>query len=154
MNTKGQSLIEALVALGVAVVVISAVAISVITAVNNADNSKIQNQANAYASSEMEVLHQQSRANWIAFDNFNISHSSFCVAKDGSISTSIPCTVNIGTLFIRQVDIDRINGADCSSTTKVTVTVSWKDGKCPPDVFCRKTMLKSCFTDTNFVPTP
>ena len=152
MNTKGQSLIEALVALSVAVVIISAVAISVITAVNNADNSKIQNQANAYASSEMEVLHQQSRANWTTFNTHN---STYCVGNNGLMEDPNLCsTPNVGTLFIRQVEIIQNELTNCSGAAKVTVTVSWKDGKCAVGIFCHSTKLESCFTDTNFVPTP
>lgn len=154
MNRKGQTLIEALVALGVSVVIISAVAISVITAVNNADNSKIQNQASAYATSEMELLHQQSIANWTSFSALPNTYCADENANSPLTSCSNPDSANVGTLFKRQVDIVIPGGTDCPNVTKVTVTVSWKDGKCPVNVYCHNTKLESCFTNINSLPTP
>lgn len=156
MNNNGQSLIEALVALGAAVIIVSAVAIAVITSVNNADYSKVQNQATAYAQEEMEILHQQSRADWTTFNSYN---NTYCVGSDGIMNNitnacSNPDSANIGTLFKRQVEINKNDSTNCSSATKVTVTVSWKDGRCPSDAFCHNTKLESCFTNINALPTP
>ena len=155
MSNKGQSLIEALVALGAAVVIISAVAISVITAVNNADYSKIQNQATAYASSEMEVLHQQSRADWTTFNGATYL-GTHCVDENGIMSLpsgGICPPPNTGN-FKRQVDINPGDINNCSSATRVIVTVFWKDGRCPVSDYCHNTKLESCFTNINTLPTP
>jgi hypothetical protein len=64
MNQKGQGLVEALVALGAAVVIISAITVAVVTAVNNADFAKYQNLATDFAKQGMETIKQQSQLNW------------------------------------------------------------------------------------------
>ena len=67
LNEKGQSLVEALIALGVAVIVVSAMAVAAITSVNNADFSKYQNLATNYAQQGLEVMRQQAQSNWAFF---------------------------------------------------------------------------------------
>ncbi|MBI3069818.1 MAG: hypothetical protein HYY87_00750, partial [Candidatus Levybacteria bacterium] len=53
---KGQTLIEVLLALGTAVVVLSATVVAVLSALNNAQFSKNQSLATQYAQEGMEVM--------------------------------------------------------------------------------------------------
>lgn len=147
-NQLGQSLIEALVALGAAVIVISAVVIAVISAQNNADFSKNQNLATQYAQQGMEILRQQSETSWPTFSAFS---GTYCL--DEGSSTLSPsggaCAVNISNFFVRSVIINQ-NNAGCSGGARVSSVVAWGDGKCnASNPYCHNVTLDSCLTNIN-----
>jgi type II secretory pathway pseudopilin PulG len=66
IKQKGQVLIEALVALGVAVVIIGVVVIVVINSLNNVELAKNENLATQYAKEGIEVVKELSETNWNA----------------------------------------------------------------------------------------
>lgn len=160
MNNKGQGLIEALIALGAAVVIISAITIAVVTAVHNSDFAKYQNLAMGFAQQGIETVKQQSQLDWNAT---SIYKGSYCLSQGttsfsprGGNNTCAP--MNTGSMFIRQVDFTKIHpqptcdnfSSPCCSvsflpgigdpafctnnpelcSSQITVTVKWTDGKC------------------------
>lgn len=153
-NQLGQSLIEALVALGAAVIVISAVVIAVIAAQNNADFSKNQNLATQYAQQGMEVLRQQSETSWQTFSTYS---GSYCLDEGSttlSSSGGSSCSVNISNFFVRSITINQ-NNAGCSGGAKVSVIVAWADGKCnASNLYCHNVTLDSCLTNINGTISP
>lgn len=149
-NQLGQSLIEALVALGTAVIVVSAVAIAVISAVNNSDFSKNQNLATQFAQQGMEVLKQQSQNSWQTFSAFQ---GGYCLRENSTTLTSsgTGCGQNIKSFFVRSVTINQ-NHPSCSRiAARVVVSVAWKDGKCtsPTNEYCHAVALESCLANIN-----
>lgn len=150
---KGQTLIEALVALGAAVIIVSAITIVVISALNNAQFSKNQNLATQFAQQGMEIMRQKRDSSWGTFDELE---GDYCLNKESNSLTSygLGCRQNVD-MFIRKVNIDK-SSSDCSLATKVTVTVSWSDNKCTShaNLFCHKVELVSCFSDSGVVSTP
>lgn len=159
-NQKGQSLVEALIALGAAVIIVSAIAVAVITSVNNTDFSKNQNLATQYAQQAMEILRSQSESDWQSFSA--ISSGTYCLNQSSTTlqSASLGCTANINDsnnnpFFIRKVAIAQ-NDAACRGNTNISVSVSWKDGKCTSssNAFCHTVKLDSCLANLNNVPTP
>jgi len=158
MNKKGQGLIEALIALGAAVIIISAITIAVITAVNNSDFSKYQNLATGYAQQGMQVVQQKSQLDWQALQASISAATVWCLPQgttdfhSASLGSS-PCGVNISGGFVRQLNFTG-NSASCSNTgTQIEVTVKWTDGKCSttsevPD-YCHKVTLDTCIEDIN-----
>lgn len=158
MNQKGQSLIEALIALGAAAIIVSAIAIVVITSVNNSDFSKYQNLATQYSQQGMEILKQKSESDWQSFSSFGASGSvTYCLNQDSTTlnPSGSGCTVNINNFFIRKVVIAQ-NDASCSGNARVTVSVSWKDGKCTSsgNIYCHSVDLNSCLANINGVQVP
>ncbi len=163
-NNKGQGLVEALVALGVISIVLSAIAIAVISSVNNSDYSTKQNKATSYAQTELETLSQLSKTNWATFNTYD---GTYCVGEDGQLGTSQAAICTFPNLdnetLIRQVDFNK-NDDSCSpgtgsiKGTSVTVTVKWADGKCglvnQERSFCHNAQVRSCYTDINTLPTP
>ena len=161
----GQTLIEALVALGAAVIIVSAITIVVISALNNAQFSKNQNLATQFAQQGMEIMRQMRDSNWTTFSD--LSEEAYCLDKGSNIPVLKDLTIIAGCghsgqsgqnvdLFAREVDIEGGNSPDCASATKVTVVVSWNDAKCTnsTNLFCHKVELVSCFSDSRVVPTP
>lgn len=162
MNQKGQSLVEAVVALAVAIIVVSAMAVAAITALNNADFSKYQNLATQYAQQGIEIVRQQSQTDWNNFSSNQLG--SWCLAQNSINLDSLPtgmtvCAPNIklqqtntNSFFVRQVTIAQTGPADlgCHGTVKATVSVSWTDGKCSSATdYCHNVILNSCFANLN-----
>ena len=158
-NQKGQSLIEALIALGTAVLIISAIAIAVITSVNNTDFSKNQNLATQYAQQGMELVRNKSEFDWPGFSTYS---GSYCLSQNSTnlVPAGLGCSLNINDsnsnpFFVRQIDISQ-NDAICTGSTSVSVKVSWTDGKCTSasNIYCHTVKLDSCLANLHSVPTP
>lgn len=153
-NSYGQGLIEALVALGAAVIVISTIAIAVVTAVNNSDFSKNQNLAKTYAEQGLESIRTQAREDWNSF--FNLPVGNYCLAEEEKEIAGGPvpsCNKNISNLFVRSVNISSLG---CSAQgRKASVSVSWTDGKCSgTNDYCHEALLETCLNNINSVPAP
>lgn len=149
---KGQSLIEALVALGAAVVVVSAITVTVMSSLSNVEFSRDQNLATQYSQQGLEFMRQVSQGNWVLFSSYVASR--YCLAKDATAIVPInpatnTCGQNYGN-FIREVDIEQ-NSQSCSGNVKTTVIVSWSDGKCTDinNKFCHNVTLYSCLSNAS-----
>jgi hypothetical protein len=144
-NDKGQTLIEAATALGVASIIIAAIAISILTSMDNATFSKNQNLATQYAQQGMDVLRQLSDSDWSTFNAYN---GDYCFPAGSLILTAGPCTTaNISSTFLRKATIEK-PGAGCT-LEKATISVSWADGKCTAGNYCHTVKLEACFAQTN-----
>ena len=147
INQKGQSLIEALIALGAAAFIVSAVAMAVITAVNNSDFSKNQNLATQYAQQGMDILRHKSESDWQSFSAYG---GNYCLSQDSTALTpqSVECPKNISNFFVRQITISQ-NSSGCSGNARVSVSVAWTDGKCTSsaNVYCHAAVLDSCLAN-------
>ncbi len=154
INQKGQSLIEAIVALSAAVLIISAIAVAVLTSVGNSDYSKNQNKATVYAQEELESLREESEINWSGF--FAQASGIYCVGPDEILVSSVAncSSANLDNYYIRQVDLYDFNSPECINSRRVKVSVMWSDGKCATNQFCHNVVLDSCFADNNTLPTP
>lgn len=147
---SGQILIEVLVALSVIVIVVSIITITTASSLSNVEFSRNQNQATQYAQEGMETVRSIRDAQ---FASFTMLDGSYCLAENSSMLVqSGSCNVNIGTTFKRAVVIEKNNVALCAGGTKVTVTVSWTDGKCSGTSYCHAATISSCFAVTNTVP--
>lgn len=158
---KGQTLIEALVALGAAVIIVSAITAVVISALNNAQFSKNQNLATQFAQQGMEIMRQMRDSDWTTFNG--LESATYCLNKESNSLTSygLGCGQNVD-MFIREVHIDKSSDSSNSCinntevNTEVTVSVLWSDNKCTSSTnpFCHKVELVSCFSDLRLIPTP
>lgn len=172
-NQNGQSLIEVLVSLATAAIIIGAITVATISALNNAIYSKNQNLANTYAQQGIEIVRNMRDRNYSTFSELN---GYYCLAKtctdinpsgssvnDPCGAKSILCAQNVGgenvDTFVRQVFVDP-NGTYCSDATststqatQVTVDVSWFDAKCgTTNVFCHHVTLSTCLSTYNTIP--
>jgi type II secretory pathway pseudopilin PulG len=148
---KGQTLIEMVVALGIACIIIIAITAAVISALSGVQFSKNQNLATQYAQEGMEFMHQLRDADYAAFVAKS-RNDAYCLGSDRALGADLntcKTTPNIGTSLIRTVVIkDR----DCDNNlTKVSVSVSWRDGKCtdPTKPYCHASSLVQCFSNYN-----
>ncbi|MEX2007564.1 MAG: hypothetical protein WD992_02210 [Candidatus Levyibacteriota bacterium] len=155
INQRGQTLIEALIGLAVAIVIISAIVIAVISSLSNAQFTKNQNQANHYAQEGMEIVRQIRNSSWIAFTSF--SSTFYCLDANSKTLTTrgaSGCGQNVG-IYVREIDVEH-DSPFCVGTSRVAAKVSWSDAKCTDsnNTFCHNVSLISCFGNNNAVPTP
>lgn len=137
-------------ALSVIVVVVSIVTITTATSLSNIEFSKTQNQATQYAQEGMETV-RSIRSSQL--ETFTSLDGAYCLDENSStLFQSSSCSVNIGSTFKRAVVIEKNNVALCAGGTKVTVTVSWTDGKCSGTSFCHAATVSSCIAVANTVP--
>lgn len=158
INGKGQSMVEALIALGAAALIVSAMAVSIIAAVNSSDFSKYQNLATHYAQQGVEILRQKSHSDWNSF-SLVANLGTYCLGDDNKlVKPDINCLLaqptnpNLANFFIRRVDL-RDGTNTCAEGISGIVTVSWTDGKCNGHSYCHNVELDSCLTNINVVPT-
>lgn len=165
-SQKGQTLMEALVALGTAVVVMTAIAISVTTALNNALYAKTQNQAAQYAQEGMEYMRAFRNSNYQTFSSY-ANGNIYCLKKPITIPLEQrqlpnPCPL-IDKVFDREAvlrpsNTDLLNkcGTVPNQTIQVTVSVKWSDSKCTDsnNSFCHQVELNTCLSDSGIVSGP
>lgn len=161
-NEKGQSLVEAIIAMTAAILVVSSIVAAVVASLNNAQFSKYQNLATQYAQEGIEVVKQKSVANWSTF--YSMVDINYCLPEGSSVlNTDIPCLPNVyqvGTpptfIFKRSIKLER-DSIDCSSVgAKVTSTVAWSDSKCTSggDIYCHSVVLRTCILKSQNISTP
>ncbi len=152
---RGQTLIEAIVALTIAVAIIAAIAIAVISSLSNSEFTRSQNQANQYASEALGFVRGIRDSSWSKFKTYSSIYYCFSGgAVDLSKRTGSDCGDNIG-VFSREIDIEH-DSSFCSNASRVTIIVSWNDNKCQntSDLRCHKVRLISCLGNINQIPTP
>lgn len=145
-NQKGQTIIEALVALTTIMIIISAIAVLMVNGIYNSQYIKSLNLANKYAQQGMEAV-RNIQNNDLA--SFNIADGSYCIATTSAQLLSIGdpnCPVLEQGNYVRTVALDKSVGGTCgSSETKVTVKVTWASTKCPQsNRFCHSSIVVSC----------
>lgn len=129
---QGQSLLEVLVAFAVVLIVLSAVTAVILSSLTQADHSKNINLATQYAQEGMELA--RGRGNFQPNDQF-------CLGSDGEFVAGMCPTANLG-IFKREVTVET---SGCGLVLrKVTVSVSWSDGRCNNSPFCHKVPIVSC----------
>ncbi|SRR5260221_644933 len=163
MKKNGQTLIEVLVGLASAVVILSAITLATVTALNNTEFSQNQNLATSYVQQGMEIVRNMRDTN---FSTFNALSDHYCLASSctaltagvgpcGSSLTQAACGQNVSN-FVREVEIEKASSTCQGVNTKVTVTVSWFDTKCRSSTapFCHSVSSSTCFSDATVAPKP
>lgn len=149
---RGDTLIEVLIALTIAVLVVSAITVLGITSLNNAKFVTTQDQATKYTQEGLEIVRKIRNSNYVAYASYS---GVYCLAKNALSLVGGPCTTaNIDNIYIRSVEIQQ-NVIDCGTNLAyTTVTVSWTDGKCETGTFCHSTKLSSCLSTLPPIPGP
>ncbi len=163
---KGQTIIEVVVALGAGIIVLSAMTMAVVTALNNASQSTNESQATLVAQQGIEVMRNMRNNNYAALAG--LQNNTYCLADSCTSVTSssnsscglqiTACPVNVDNKYIRKVEL-RHNNSAClaanvtpvpgSKQTYVNVIVSWTDSKCqnPSNRYCHSVALNTCLSN-------
>lgn len=163
-HQSGQTLIEVLVALGIAGIVVAAIVTLVTVALKNTQFTKEQHVATEFAQQAMEQIRTIRDTQWSTFASYIPSQGTrrFCLDQDSVSLRSPPtttCGLNMGT-YVRIVEFEN-NVAPCIGiAAKVTTYVLWRDAKCQQSssdefvLYCHQVKLSSCFSNTSVLPTP
>lgn len=150
---NGQTLIEVLVALGVAIIVITAITVAVTSALSNNQFIKNQNLATQYATQGLEYVRQIRGSNYSTLLTYR--ELSYCLDQNSNLTPMAgSCPQNVG-IFRREIDLQH-NSAYCSGGSRVTAIVSWSDNKCTNvnNLFCHEVRLVSCLSATSNTQLP
>lgn len=162
----GQSLIEVLIALAASVAVVSAIVVTVITSLGNAQFTKNQNLATEYSRQGMEIVRQIAKNNWNNFLTYtnrdyclNKDSASICAMGSSNCGTPITCGLNIDAIFSRQITIIQSSSVPastyCTQSAEIVSSVLWSDSKCQAgNILCHEVKLRSCLADVNSVKAP
>jgi prepilin-type N-terminal cleavage/methylation domain-containing protein len=148
-GAQGQTLIEVLVALGIIVVVASALSGLVVTSMGNVRFSKDQSLAAQYAQEGMEIVRDIRDSDYTAFQN--IGNGTYCLAKNADTLSPNCSNANVDN-FLRRVTIAQ---SGCAvNVARVEVSVAWRDSKCSAaNPFCHAQRHETCLSAVNPVPT-
>lgn len=167
---RGQTIIEAVVALSLIILVLTGITIAVSTSVNNSAFIKNQTIGAKFAQAGMEYLRflrNNPPTTPPTFDtyalNSSASNSAYCMDTNNVLGDNNgvvnglagPSCTRVfsfsGGQFIREVlfNIDP-NTSGCSGGTRVTVNVYWSSGKCSNATintrYCHKSQIVSCLS--------
>jgi type II secretory pathway pseudopilin PulG len=162
---KGQTLLELLLAFGVSILVLGAVILSVITALNNTQYAKNQGLANSYAREAMSLVRAKKDSDWSQFVSGYTTGITYCLGQSPSELKELTfpaqnCNqqspVPTGGIFSREVKFNHKSSSCCPDNSQtcdpdtrgsqVMVKVSWADSKCPiGNPLCHNIELVTCF---------
>lgn len=136
----GQSLLEALVAMAVAILIVGGLVVAVIVAVRNAQFAKNQTLATKYANEGMEWIRSERDTDWTIFAARSgppPGGTTYCL---NNLSwASLPCSFSLANNTFKREAVLITREADRKIEAKVTV--SWTDPAGP-----HKSELTSYFT--------
>jgi len=142
---RGQTIIEATIALASILLTLAAIAITISTSVSNSQFIKQQTQASKYAQDGMEQLRYIRNTNPATFF---AQEGIYCMNEDSSLVTGSCTAVNIASTFKREAEFTQIPSVECGDSTKVVVSVYWASGKCDEtNTFCHKSQLVTCIVN-------
>lgn len=161
---RGQTLLEAVIALAAMLLIITAISITVTGSLSNSGFIGDQNKASKFAQEGIEYLRNIRNTDYNTFSTYqpNVYH---CMPdtitgpsiESAAVSVSNLCNPNVPQakpIFKRSVILVP-NSRPCGNTgIQATVTVSWLSGKCESGVYCQQSTLSACFSDSfNVQPT-
>ena len=150
---RGQTLIEALSALAIIALILSAISVAITTSLDNATYNQNQTLATKYAEDGSEIVHQLRDDDYTKFQNYG---GSYCLGKGQTqLQSKSTCPPpNIDKVFLRQVQIQK-NGCG-AQIAQVTISVAFRDGKCTSATqpYCHVVTNTTCLSTTNPIQTP
>lgn len=137
MNSSGQSLLEIIVATGVAVLLIGGLVVATTVSLRTSQYGERRSRAIKYAQEGIELT--RSLRDGIAWDEFIAKDTNpdggvgtvTCLGSDGVYDGGPPCDVNIDTTFTRSVSF---NWNAANDRMEVSVEVVWNEAGKTTDV--------------------
>lgn len=148
-NNCGQMLIEALVALSIFLIALTAIVITLVAAVANSRFTQDQNNANKFAQGGIEKVRNLRNTNADLFSDYGPSGARYPMAEDDEIPdiNQPALTPNIQGKYRRYVTFYTSNPS-CNGTL-VSVTVEWNSSRCrsASNRWCHSSEQTTCFTE-------
>lgn len=160
-QNSGQTLIEAIVALTVLIMVLTAASVAIVSSINNSVYERNEALATKYAQEGIEYIRQYKVGNTTEFDSYTAT--TRCISSLDPALPPLPTPpatgcATIGTTQYRRsalftdsgrCDIQYPNATAPTPTSlpgkNVEITVEWVSGKCVSGDYCNKVSVESCF---------
>lgn len=143
-SQKGQTIIEAVIALTTIMLILTAISIVVVSSIYNSQFVRNQNLANKYSQQGMEFIRNMQANDIQQFASYDLITT--CIDELTSTLTTQNCTaVNAGGTHVRTIQLNQDVSPCNTGETRVTVTTKWSSSKCPnTNTFCHSSILSSC----------
>lgn len=151
---RGQTIIEAVIALTTIMLILTAIAIVVVSGLYNSQFIRNQNLANKYSQQGMEFIRNMQQNDIAQFGSYNLITT--CIDEQTLTLTTENCNqVNVGGTHIRTIQLNKDVAPCQAGETRVTVASKWGSSKCPDDnTFCHASVLSSCLPYQGSSSTP
>lgn len=132
-NTSGQTIVELIVVIGVAMVIVTALIVSSTASLRSSQYSKAKSQATKYAQEGMEVARALRDQSWDTFFSLGDTPPSevWCLDSAEAWSPAVGgnCPVNIEGMFTRELTLVWEDTGEYTTRPHMNVTarVSWSD---------------------------
>lgn len=140
-SRHGQTLLEIIVAVGVAVLLITGLVVGTSVSLRTSQYGQHRSKATKYAQEGIEIIRNiRDREEWdtfIALDANSNGSTTNCLGDDGIPSDGPLCDPNLDTIYTRDVIFLFNDGGDIDGSNdrmEVTVTVLWLESGQPLDV--------------------
>ncbi|MGH7204157.1 MAG: prepilin-type N-terminal cleavage/methylation domain-containing protein [Candidatus Levyibacteriota bacterium] len=152
LTQKGQSLIEAIAAMAIIAIVVTAIAVAITTSLSNTKYNQNMTLTTKYAQQGSEIVRQIRNNDYNGFKNIS---GTYCLAKSQTTlgAAQSDCTSPNADSFIRSVQIEQSPGC-ATNVAKVTVVVAFADSKCLDNTFCHSVTNTSCLSTINPIQSP
>lgn len=150
-GSRGQTLIEALIALTAIILIMTGTTVAVITSLSNAGQIKTEGRVDKVAQQGMEYIRNQVVNSGTLFTQYYAINGSRCLSSTYvmTIPTSGDCAAAalIDAKYRRIVTFTpaQCEGAGFTDGLKVRVDVAWYDTKCTGTTLCHNKEVTSCF---------
>ena len=134
MKKQGQSLVEAVVTIGVVLLLVSGLVVATTSTLRFNTQTKARTQALSYAKEGLEIIRMLRDNGW---SSIPVANDSYCLTKGQTtldLSSLPPCEKSIDAMFSRTISFSNESdiGKSCQSSSqcrKVTVVVAWNESQ-------------------------
>lgn len=127
-HTRGQSLIEAIVAIAVVVVLVTGLVVGTTRAISTTTSARVRSVANKLVQDGMEYLRQQ--RNIVTWSEFTThAGNSYCMKEDNTLVLGANCSTSDQIAQTGTPPLSRVVQFSSSGANKIdfTITVSWNE---------------------------
>lgn len=152
-NKKGIILIEAILALGIIVVIMTALVSALVSSISSSNFANEQSIATGYAQEGIEIARNDKDTDFGAFSA--LSEGTYCLNQGVTTVIGAPASGGGCTGIDNYTRTIYVNSSPapgrCESSQAVFVasTVTWSDSRCSGASDCHKVELNSCFINLN-----
>lgn len=125
-SARGQTLVEVIVVVGVVILLVTGLVAGTVSSLRTNQSGRDRALATKYVQEGIELSRKLRDNSWSTFFSYGLPAGKlWCLSKVGTWSDTLPCSINIDTVYTRSVSF---TWDVANSRMEVKSTVSWNDG--------------------------